>query len=158
MRQLNGRALLLTFMICLAAAIGGTLLVGNGLEGWFATLVKPALLIPLPLFYLVGGIYYLLFGVVLYRILTQLGGQTRTVALSWAITVMVLNELWNWVLFGWQSTQAGFVGIAIFLLPVVVLATLLWSQERLAAWLVLIYAGWVVYDLAWTYQLWQLNG
>lgn len=158
MRQLRQHPLATAIVTCLATIALGTLLVGDGLETWYPTLEKPKFLIPLWAFYLVGVLYYLMFGTVIFRILTRVEPiRVQRRLLSLAISIMLLNELWNFVFFGWQSTLAGFVGIVPFLIPLLVLTFQLIRRERLSGILLVVYCGWVLYDLVWTYALWQLN-
>jgi tryptophan-rich sensory protein len=70
---------------------------------------------------------------------------------------MLLNELWNFVFLGLQSTLAGFVGIVIFLVPLLILIVRLIAEDRIGGGLLIGYSLWVLYDIAWTYALWQLN-
>ncbi|MGB0383711.1 MAG: TspO/MBR family protein [Ardenticatenaceae bacterium] len=155
----NKRAFAQSIGLCFMFALFGTLLVGDALETWFDLLVKPAILVPLWVFILVGVLYYVLFIGVLYRIFTRIESErAKRQALGWALLVLLLNELFNYVFFGWQSTLAGFVGIVIFLPPLSLLIASLWKSDRPSAIALLPYWLWVIYDLVWTYQLWQLNG
>jgi benzodiazapine receptor len=142
----------------LFATFGAALVGGSGLD-WYAGLVKPWFLVPLWVLYLVGLIYYALAAVVLYRILVHID-DPRGKAVSFALTVgvLLLNELWNYGFFGLRSTLAGFVGIAMFLVPLTALIVALRRYERVSARLLVPYYPWVLYDLAWTYALWRLNG
>ena len=140
-------------------AVFGTALVGGSGLDWYAGLAKPWFLVPLRVFYLVGSLYYVLAAVVLYRVLTHIDNP-RGRALSFGLTVgvLLLNELWNYGFFGLRSTLAGFLGIAVFLVPLTALVVALRTYERVSAWLLLPYYLWVLYDLAWAYELWRLNG
>jgi tryptophan-rich sensory protein len=142
----------------LFAAFGTALVGGSGLD-WYAGLDKPRFLVPLRAFYLVGSFYYALAAVVLYRILVRVD-DPRGRALSFGLTVgvLLLNELWNYGFFGLRSTLAGFLGIVVFLVPLTALVVALRTYERTSAWLLVPYYLWVLYDLAWTYELWRLNG
>ena len=142
----------------LFAAFGTALVGGSGLD-WYAGLDKPRFLVPLRVFYLVGFFYYALAAVVLYRVLVRID-DPRGRALSFGLTVgvLLLNELWNYGFFGLRSTLAGFLGIAVFLASLTALVLALRRYERLSAWLLVPYYLWVLYDLAWTYELWRLNG
>jgi tryptophan-rich sensory protein len=71
--------------------------------------------------------------------------------------VLFLNELWNYGFFGLESTLAGFLGMAVFLVPVTALLLTLRAYERFSARLVAVYWIWVLYDLAWAFALWRLN-
>lgn len=158
MSNLQKRPLLRAIVICAILALWGSLLVGDALETWYPTLIKPTWLVPLSVFYVVGVLYYLLFTFVLYRILTRIKVQqaSRT-AFSAALLVLIANELWNWAFFGLRSPWAGFFGIGLFLVLLTILIRILWRLERVSAVALLPYFAWIVYDLLWTFQLWQLN-
>lgn len=141
----------------LFAAFGTALVGGSGLE-WYEGLEKPPFLVPLGVFYLVGALYYVLFAVVVYRVLARVedpGG--RALSLGLTVGVMLLNELWNFGFFGLRSTLAGFLGILVFLVLLTALGAALRRYERFAAWLLVPYYAWVLYDVIWTYELWRLN-
>jgi translocator protein len=139
-------------------AVFGTVLVGGtGLE-WYEGLEKPGFLVPLGIFYLVGALYYVLFALVLYRVLSRVGDtRGRVISLGLTVGVMLFNELWNYAFFGLRSTLAGFLGIVVFLVLLTALVAALLRCERFSAVLLVPYYLWVLYDLAWTYELWRLN-
>ena len=106
-----------------------------------------------------GLAYYAGGAEVLYGILVYVNDRRGKIAsLTLIIIVMLLNELWNYLFFGLRSTLAGFLGIVAFLMPLTALLLVLRKYDGLSARLVTIYYLWVLYDLAWTYQLWRLNG
>ena len=141
----------------LFAVLGTALVGGSGLE-WYEGLEKPGFLVPLGIFYLVGALYYVLFAVVLYRVLSRVGdARGRAISLGLALGIMLLNELWNYAFFGLHSTLAGFLGIAMFVALLTPLVAVLLRYERFSAMLLVPYYLWVLYDLAWTYELWRLN-
>jgi benzodiazapine receptor len=150
--------LLVAIAICVLFTLFGNALIGESLGTWYDKLDKPWFLIPLWAFYIVGAIYYLLFATVLYRILVHVQSRRgRVTALALTIGVLFVNELWNYVFFGLESTLAGFLGIVVFLVPVTALVLALRKYERFSAGLVAVYWIWVLYDLAWTFALWRLN-
>lgn len=159
MRQLRKGPLFAAVAIpVLFALFGGALVGGNGV-GWFARLDKPRFLVPLWTFYLVGLAYYAGGAAVLCGILVYVNDRRGKIAsLTLIIIVMLLNELWNYLFFGLRSTLAGFLGIVAFLMPLTALLLVLRKYEGLSARLVTTCYLWVLYDLAWTYQLWRLNG
>jgi translocator protein len=158
-RGLRKGPLLVAVALPVLFAVFGTALVGGSGLDWYAGLAKPQILVPLRVFYLVGFFYYALAAVVLYRVLTRID-DPRGRALSFGLTVgvLLLNELWNYGFFGLRSTLVGFLGIAVFLAPLTALVVALRTYERVSAWLLVPYYVWVLYDLAWTYELWMLNG
>ena len=158
MRSLRIAPLLVAIAICVLFALFGNSLVGESLGNWYGALDKPWFLVPLWAFYIVGAVYYVLFATVLYRILVHVDSRRgRATSLALTISVLFLNELWNYGFFGLESTLVGFLGTAVFLIPVTALLLTLRTYERLSAGLVAIYWIWVLYDLAWTFALWRLN-
>jgi len=150
--------LLASIAICVLFALFGGALVGESLGTWYAGLEKPWFLLPLWVFYIVGFVYYVLFATVLYRILVHVDNRRgRVNSLILTIIVLFLNELWNYGFFGLESTLVGFMGIVVFLVPLTALVVALRNYERFSATLVAVYWIWVLYDLAWTYELWRLN-
>ena len=158
MRSLRIGPLLASIAICVLFALFGGALVGESLGTWYAGLEKPWFLLPLWVFYIVGFVYYVLFATVLYRILVHVGDRRgRANSLVLTIVVLFLNELWNYGFFGLESTLVGFLGIVVLLVPLTTLVVALRNYERFSAMLVAVYWIWVLYDLAWTYELWRLN-
>ncbi len=119
MRSLRIGPLLVAIAICVLFALFGGVLVGESLGAWYDALDKPWFLVPLWAFYIVGAVYYVLFATVLYRILVHVDDRrARATSLALTISVLFLNELWNYGFFGLESTLVGFLGIAVFLVRV----------------------------------------
>jgi benzodiazapine receptor len=135
-----------------AAVVGNAFISRNDLA-WLYELRRPRMQIPLPAFAVVGIVYYLLLGCVLYRATDR---RDRT-ATRLALTVLALNEVWNLTFFKRRSVRNGFVGIVVFLVPLTTLQIAV-SGDRTSSWLLAPYTAWVIgYDVPWTLQLWRLN-
>jgi translocator protein len=147
--------LLIALGICIVIAILGNAFIGKGLN-WFKALAKPKVFPPMKLFYLVGVLVYIIDVIILYRALSVLR-EGRVLVFTLTITVMIANELWNYLFFGLRSTFAGFIGIVIFVLPLTALQVTLFRYDLFSAWLLLLYYAWVLYDLVWTFALWRLH-
>ncbi len=159
MRGLRKGPLLAAVALPVLFAVLGTALVGGSGLDWYEGLAKPRFLVPLWVFYLVGFLYYVLTAVVLYRVLARIEDpRGKTLSFGLMVGLMLLNELWNYAFFGLRSTLAGFLGILAFLAFLTALVVVLLRHERFSAGLLVPYYMWVLYDLAWTYQLWRLNG
>ncbi len=97
MRSLRIGPLVVAIAICVLFALFGGVLVGESLGNWYEALDKPWFLIPLWVFYIVGAVYYVLFVIVLYRILAHVDDRRgRATSLALTISVLFLNELWNY--------------------------------------------------------------
>jgi len=71
--------------------------------------------------------------------------------------VLVGNELWNVAFFGRRSPGNGFLGVLLFLGPLLSLQKAV-SDDRPSVVALTPYTVWVIgYDLPWVYRLWRLN-
>lgn len=111
------RLLAATIAPTVAAAVLGNVFVGRESQRWFGALRQPRFAIPLPAFVVVGGVYYLLLGVVRYRALER---QNATAA-RLGLIVLALNEVWNVAFFAARSTRNAFVGSLVFVVPLAAL-------------------------------------
>jgi tryptophan-rich sensory protein len=107
---------------------------------------------------IIGGLYYAVFGFVLYRIfaLTE-PGSLRVFTILLIVVMMVLNGVSNWVIFRARDFRSAFLIGALFpVLDLVLLACLLQLDTTAATFLVpyLIYR---VYGVYWGYALWKAN-
>jgi len=137
----------------LAAAVAGNAFIGRDSLRWFRHLRQPRLQLPLPAFGLVGVIYYVQLGKVLYRAYLNDDAQVRRRALI----VLAGNELWNVAFLGRRSPRNGFAGTLVFLVPLLGLQRSVASDPPSMIALTP-YTLWVVgHDVPWSYRLWRLN-
>jgi tryptophan-rich sensory protein len=137
----------------LGAAVLGNAWVGKDDLAWLNSVDRPRMQIPLPAFAAVGAIYYVILGVVIYRACDRHDKRSTRLAL----TVLVLNEVWNVFFFRFRSARNGFAGILLFLLPLGALQRAV-ASDVTSAVVLAPYTAWVVgYDLPWTLALWRLN-
>lgn len=151
---MNRRLLTKSVAPTVAAAVLGNAFVGGDAMDWFRSLRRPRGQLPMPGFLAVGTVYYGIIGTVLHRAADR--GDRRSHRLG--LVVLAGNELWNAAFFGRRSTRAGFLGIALFAVPLGLLQASV-ARDRVSAAVLAPYTAWVVlYDLPWTYSLWRLNG
>ena len=150
---MNWTYVFVTAAVTVIAAVLGNLLIPKPALDWFRDLSWPRWMVPYSAFIGVGVTYYLVMATVLYRALDR--GDTS--AAVWAIVVIAANEAWNAVFFGLRSTLGGFLGILAFAVPLTVLLSAV-EEDGLSFALLVAYAAWVVYDVAWTFVLWRTNG
>jgi len=148
----SARPLLVASTATVVAAVVGNGFVGRESLAWFRSLHRPRGMPSMPVFMAVGAAYYLAMGTVLYRSVRR-GDRAAT---GLALGVLVLNEAWNVAFFGRRSPRNGFVGTVAFAGPLTGLGIAV-RHDPLSRGLVGGYAGWVAYDLWWSYGLWKLN-
>jgi len=151
-------ALCFALGITLFVAILGNIFIGKDHLNWFKSLQKPRILVPMFIFYIVGPLFYLICGTILYRTLE--GGLAEKQSLSvfiLTIAVLVLNEVWNIFFFGLKSSYYGFIGVVVYLFPCLYLTAMLYNFDFTSMLIFSAYLLWLIYDIVWTYQLWKLN-
>ena len=137
----------------LVAAVVGNAFISRDSLRWFGQLNRPRIQLPLPAFGLVGVIYYVQLGTVLYRAYLNHDSQVRRRALI----VLAANELWNVAFIGQRSPRNGFAGTLIFLVPLLALQKSV-SPDPASMIALTPYTLWVVgYDVPWSYRLWRFN-
>jgi translocator protein len=150
----------LVVFLVLAAAAGwvGNLVQGDDVGARYLSFERPAWAPPQAAFGIVWPLLYVLIGVAGWRVWRAAGGiRPARVALGLWAGQLVVNAVWPGVFFG-----AGAFGAAvpvIVVLDLVVVATLVASarHDRLAAWLLTPYLGWLLYATALNIAIWQLN-
>lgn len=136
-----------------AAAVLGNAYIGRDALRWFGRLRRPRLHIPMPAFVVVGGVFYLQVGTVLNRAHRKGDRVVR----DRALLVLAGNEHWNAAFFGRRSPRNGFVGVLVYLVPLLALQKSV-SSDRPSMLALTPYTLWVLlYDVPWTYALWRLN-
>jgi translocator protein len=161
-RVRSTRSLTLALIFVIAMAVVGVFATGEGWREWFESLEKPGWLVPLWVFFPVAALVYALGVFLLYRVNARAAGNSRRTR-WWLLTLTVLmlvgNEAWNYLFLGRQSVDGGFLGMLLFAPIVVALWLALWRAGRRVEWLALTpYLLWVGYDIAWTFEVWRLNG
>jgi benzodiazapine receptor len=137
----------------IAAAVAGNAFIGKDSMRWFRGLRTPRMQVPMSAFGLVGATYYVDLGIVLYRADRNDDRRVRRRALL----VLAGNELWNVAFFGRRSPRSGFLGVLVFLGPLLALQRAV-TSDRPSLVALTPYTLWVIlYDVPWTYRLWQLN-
>ena len=136
-----------------AAAVLGNAFIGKDSMRWFRELRAPRLQLPMAALGVVGAAYYAQLGVVLHRAYRDDDRHARRRAL----VVLAGNELWNVAFFGRRSPRNGFLGVLLFLGPLLSLQKAV-SHDPVSVVALTPYTVWVIgYDVPWTYRIWRLN-
>src|SRR5689334_72701 len=110
-----GSAIIISLGICVVAAALEGLCAGGNVKSFFARLRFPRYSAPLWLWSIIGGLYYLIFVFVLFRLLTiESRPSLRVVALTLILFMMVLNAITNYIIFRSQDLRLSFIVGAIF--------------------------------------------
>jgi len=152
------RALVAVLPVVLAAVLGSAATM-PAIPTWYAGLAKPGFTPPNWVFGPVWTVLYAAMAFAAWRILSLMEvGPPRRRALTAFFVQLALNAAWSWAFFGARSPVAGLVVILALIAAIAVTIRLFWPLDRLAAWLLVPYAGWVAYAMALNVAIWRLNG
>jgi len=145
-------------VVCvLAAALEGAC-AGRNVRAFYSELRFPHYSAPLWAWGIIGGVYYLIFWFVLYRLLRLDGGSAlRNLALALIMVMMVVNAQVNYVIFRARNLRLSFVIGNLFPLMDVSLFVCLLLLDKAAAWTLVPYLLYRIYALWWGYGLWKVN-
>ncbi|WP_440225316.1 TspO/MBR family protein [Dokdonella sp. MW10] len=137
-------------LVAVAAAFGSL----SRPDEWYRALVKPSFNPPDALFAPVWTILYAAIAVAGWRVYRRVGWD-YSLGL-WGIQ-LALNAAWTPLFFGAHRIDLALVDIA--LLDVFVVATLVafFRRDRIAAWLLVPYLGWIAFATLLTATLLRLN-
>ena len=138
----------------LGLAISGSLLLGDTGLDWFESLNSPVWALSLSGWVVVGILYYLMSGFILYRLVSP---AVKMLSLVLFIGLMIGNELWNILFFGLQNLLWALVGMVAFAVFGGVVLMTLRQRDQLAARVFSVYAAWLIYDVFWISALWWMN-
>ena len=149
-------ALFKTIGLCLVSIIIEAISATKEGIKWFENLKRPKYSFPLNVWYVVGAIYYIIFGMATYRQFA-IGKTFFSVPVLLLTFVMIVNGLSNFILFKYRSLKWFYLIIYPFIFILSALIIMLWKDDKTSATLVGLYFLWLFYDLYYGYYIWKLN-
>lgn len=154
----TGYAVLISICCCLVAAATEGVCAGNNVKSFYATLRFPPYSAPLWLWSIIGGIYYLIFWFVLYRLLRlDTSSLLKPIAFALIAFMMLANALTNYVIFRARNLYLSFIIGSVFPILDITLFVFLLMLDRIAALTLIPYLIYRVYGVWWGYGLWRAN-
>jgi tryptophan-rich sensory protein len=143
---------------CGAAALLESIISGTGIKSRFAELRLPKGALPLWVWAIIGGAYYVLFFFLLKSVLARPSTSFWTsVTLILTAALLITNVSWNWVFFRKKDLWLSFVFFVPYLLMALMLAGVLRHiRNPLSGWYAL-YPAYLAYATWWGYRVWRLN-
>lgn len=153
---MNYTALFQAIGLCFASVLieaAGTTKSG---KAWFESLKKPPFSLPFKVWYIVGGLYYIICGVIAYRLFTipDNGVLVRLLPLG---LMMLANGIGNFLLFRLRSLAGLYISLFPFSLILLILYIQLLRTDEISSWVLLPYMIWLIYDFYYMNALWKLN-
>jgi benzodiazapine receptor len=148
---------LLTALPFLVAVAATAFIAGRFRPGaWYEALAKPSWTPPGWLFAPVWFLLYLGIAVAGWLV-WRAGGSGATLPLALWVAQLVLNAAWSWLFFGLHRPGAALVDIVILLVLILAFVVAAYRVSRVAAWLVVPYALWVLFATALNAAIVRLN-
>ena len=150
-------AALISVAVCMSAAGLEGVCAGKNVKAYFAKLRWPPYSAPLWVWYTIGGVYYVTFFYILYRIIKLHGSELKLATLALILIMMILNAAWNYLFFRAQNLFLAFVGGCLAPIFDITLFVCLLYLDKIAAWALVPYLLYRIYALWWGYGLWKVN-
>ena len=149
-------ALLKTVGLCLISIIIEAVSATKDGKKWFENLRQPKYSFSFSFWYVIGGLYYIICGIIAYR---QFHSSTDifTLPIILLTTIMVINGLTNFILFKFRSLKMFYIILYPFIALFIGLIIVLLQTDKVSVGLASIYLAWLVYDLYYFLNLWRLN-
>ena len=153
-----GYAILTSLGVCIVAAALEGVCAGKNVKSFFAKLRFPPYSAPLWLWSIIGGLYYLIFCFVLYRLLRlNSDSALRPLAFALILFMMIVNALANYIIFRAQNLRLNFVVGVLFPVMDIALFMCVVQLDKVAAWSLIPYLLYRIYAVWWCYSLWKMN-
>jgi tryptophan-rich sensory protein len=156
LKEIDLTALIKTITLCLLAIIIEAVSATKDGKKWFVELKQPKYSFSLSFWYFIGGLYYLAFGVIGYRIF-QTNPDIISLGAVLLILIMLINGFTNFILFKFRSLKIFYLVLYPFALMVIGLILTLSEIDKFSAILAALYLIWLGYDIYYFYTLWKLN-
>jgi benzodiazapine receptor len=157
-RVRNVLTLIGAIVLCLLAGFAGSLVTVTGPGSWYELLIKPSFNPPSWLFFPVWTALYVLMGVALFLVLMEKRkGKDVTVPLVLFGIQLVLNALWSYLFFYFESPLLGLIGICALWIFIVATIIAFYPVNRVSAVLLIPYIIWVSFAAVLNYAIFMLN-
>ena len=153
--------LVISIGVCQGAGILGSIFVAPMIDTWYEGLVKPAFSPPSWVFGPVWVTLYTLMGISLYLVWRSRkaseGECNVCESMSLFLLQLALNVLWTYLFFWLQEPLVAFIEIVLLLCVVLLTIWRFWYSSKVAAYLLIPYAVWIVFAAVLNFSIWQLN-
>ena len=148
--------LLKTFILCLISIIIEILSYSKEGKIWFEKLRQPKYSFPFSIWFVVGGFYYIICGVIAYR-LFHTSVAIFTLPIILLSLMMIINGLANFILFKYRSLK-WFSWVALpFTSLLILLIITLFPTDKISSGLACVYLLWMGYDFYFFIELGKIN-
>ena len=137
------------------AGVVGSVATASSVDGWYATLVRPALAPPSWVFAPVWTTLFTLMGIAAF-LAWRADGEKRVAFAAFTVQLL-LNVAWSFVFFGAQAIGPALAVIVVLWVAILANAVLFFRLDRRAGVLLVPYLAWVAFAAYLNYGFWVLN-
>ncbi|MBL0163345.1 MAG: tryptophan-rich sensory protein [Xanthomonadales bacterium] len=143
---------LVVFLVLVAAAalLGGL----STPDAWFSALQKPSFNPPGWVFGPAWTLLYILMAIAAWRVYRVDGFR---LAIGLWLVQLVVNAAWSPLFFGMHRADLALLDIIVLDILVIATIAVFLRKDRIAAWLMLPYLGWIAFATTLNAAIWQLN-
>ncbi len=123
---------------------------------WFESLKRPKYSFSLQVWFIVGAVYYIIFGIIAYRQFAM-GMSFFSTSIILLTLVMLINGFSNFIVFKYRSIKWFYLIVYPFAVILLALIFVLSSIDITSAVLASLYFFWLFFDLYYGYNMWKLN-
>lgn len=150
-------ALIVSFGVCMGAALVGGLLTSKAIPEWYRGLRKPSWNPPEWAFGPVWTILYILMAVSLWLVWEEGGFSEQALPILIFALQLSLNVAWSWIFFYRRMISAGVVEMIVLWAAILATIGTFWFASPLAAVLLIPYIVWVSIACYLNYTILRLN-
>jgi len=149
--------LILSLLLCFAAAAVGGFATAGSVTGWYLTLNKPFFNPPSWLFGPAWTILYTAMAIALWRVWCLPASDAQRSAMLLFGVQLLLNVLWSFLFFYWQLPLAAFVEILLMWVAILLTIIHFYALVPWTIFLLLPYLLWVSFASLLNGAIWWLN-
>ncbi|MHB8898248.1 MAG: TspO/MBR family protein [Thermoguttaceae bacterium] len=150
--------LVLLLVLCFSAAGVGGAVTTPKIDGWYATLAKPAWNPPDWIFGPVWTALYLAMALAAWLVWRQGGWAGARGPLTLFGIQLGLNTLWSCLFFGMQSPGLAFAEVLLLWAAIAATTAAFWRRSPTAGGLLVPYLAWVSFAAVLNFTIWRMNG
>ncbi len=154
---MNYSALSMAIGLCLISGVFEAFGASKKGKAWFENLRQPRFSFPFWVWYFIGGFYYVICGIVAYRIFLHSNKHDFKLSITLLIIMMFINGLTNYFLFKLRSLRTFYFAIYPFSVVTITLFVVLLDFDSISGWVLFPYLLWLIYDIYYFHFIWKLN-
>ncbi len=154
---MNYAILIQTLLFCVIFIIIEAFTASKKGKEWFESLNQPRFALPFPVWYIIGGLYYVICGTIAYRLFLNKDSSYFKLTLMLLILMMLGNALPNLFLFKQKSLKKFYLSGIPFAIILGALYFQLLRVDVFSSWVLFPYFIWLVYDFYYFHNLMKLN-